>query len=97
MIDFCLFPVSQVRAGQYPGSGHAPPGAPALRIAWMLTPGAEALARQRRNEQSTSELIEFSQIKAALLQWHSKRPDRFGNKTRSGPVMGLCGLAALIF
>jgi hypothetical protein len=41
MIDFCLFPVSQVRALQYPGSSHAPPGAPALRIAWMLMLGPE--------------------------------------------------------
>jgi hypothetical protein len=41
MIDFCLFPVSQVRAPQYPGSSNVPPGAPALRIAWLFMPGPE--------------------------------------------------------
>jgi len=66
MIDFCLFPVSQVRALQYPGSSHAPPGAPALRIAWMLMLRARALAHQRRDEHPTSELIEFSRIQAAF-------------------------------
>jgi hypothetical protein len=30
-------------------------------------PAARALARQRRDEQSTSELIEYSQIKAAFV------------------------------
>jgi hypothetical protein len=38
MIDFCLFPVSQVRALQYPSPSHAPPGVLALRIAWMSIP-----------------------------------------------------------
>jgi hypothetical protein len=66
MIDFRLFPVSQVRALQYPGFSHAPPRASALRIPWMLMPGARALAHRRRNEQSTSELIKFSHIKAAF-------------------------------
>jgi hypothetical protein len=66
MIDFCLFPVSQVRALQYPGSSNAPPDAPALRIAWLFLPGARALALRRRDEQSTFNLIEFSGIEATF-------------------------------
>jgi hypothetical protein len=67
MIDFCLLPFSQVRAPQYPASSNAPPGAPALRIACLLMPGARALAHQRRDEQSTSNLIAFSQIQTAFV------------------------------
>ena len=66
MVDFCLFPVSQVRALQYPGSSNAPPGAPALAIVWMSMPGARALAHRGRDEHSTAELIEFSRIEATF-------------------------------
>jgi len=66
MIDFCLFPVSQVRALQYPGSSNAPPGAPALRVAWLFMPGARAFAHRRRDEQSTSNLIKFFRIEATF-------------------------------
>jgi hypothetical protein len=66
MIDFCLFPVSQVRALQYPGSSNAPPSAPPLRIAWLFMPEVRASAYRRCDEQSTSNLIEFSGIEATF-------------------------------
>jgi|HubBroStandDraft_6_1064221.scaffolds.fasta_scaffold1298207_2 hypothetical protein len=71
MIDFCLFPVSQVRALQYLSYSHAPPGAPALRIAWLFMPGARALAHRRHDEQSASNLIEFFRTVATfgLVAW----------------------------
>jgi len=56
MIDFCLFPVSQVRVLHYPGVAN--------RLDAYA--GARALAHRRHDEQPTSELIEFAKIKAAL-------------------------------
>src|ERR1700722_12753185 len=59
-------------------------------------PEVRASAYRRCDEQSTSNLIEFSEIEL-LVWWRCKSLDRFGNKSRSGPVMGLCGLAAEFF
>jgi hypothetical protein len=97
MIDFCLFPVSQVRALQYLELQPRPAGRAGFANRLDVhARGPELWRTSGAMNNQPPNRSSFLESRPLLLGWHSRRLDRMGNKSRSGPVMGLCDLEARI-